>query len=150
MHLVAFGPPLPKAPTTQAAYVPCPPLHSSELHPLCATRDWLCLWHPLLSAVSPHLVSITNADCQNVASLLMFTWATSTLEIYRARLLLYHSVCDTKSIPEHNHALISPDFLSVFLAKLAGIYSASALSGYFATIQTWHHLHHVPWMLDLA
>ena len=63
MHLMVFGPSLPKAPTLQAARVSHPPLHSSELCLLCAAHDWLCLWHPLPSAVSLRPMSITDANC---------------------------------------------------------------------------------------
>ncbi|EKM52348.1 uncharacterized protein PHACADRAFT_76616, partial [Phanerochaete carnosa HHB-10118-sp] len=83
-----------------------------------------------------------------VAAVMSVAWAPSTLEMYGAGLLLFHAICNARSIPEPSRAPASSELLCVFLAKLPGSYSISALTNYLAGIQAWHHLYWLPWHLD--
>lgn len=93
---------------------------------------------------------LTQEDFHRVAAVMAVAWAPSTLETYGAGLLMYHAICDAKSIPEALRAPVSRDLLSVFIAELAGTYLASAISNYVAGVQAWHRLHRLPWTVDAA
>ena len=72
----------------------------------------------------------------------------STRASYGAGLLAFHIFCDSKKIDENLRAPVDLIILQSFVARMAGIYSASTISGYVAAVWAWHVIHSVAWTVD--
>ena len=61
---------------------------------------------------------------------------------------MWHVFCDTKQIPEEQHAPASNILLHSFVATIAGCYSGTTISNFIHSIHAWHLLHGIDWSLD--
>lgn len=122
-------------------------LEPSHLRPLVAAGERLLAWKPSRdfrgSAGDP-----TGADFEHVQGTMAEAFTYASLASYGAGLSLFHKFCDNNGIPENQRAPANNGLITSFLAALAGSYSGSTLSNYFAGIHTWHILHNVPWEMD--
>lgn len=84
----------------------------------------------------------------SLRSLLERAWADSSRETYSSGLLVYHTFCDLKGIPEEQRGPTSSGLLASFIASLAGTYSGSTVANYFNSVHAWHTLHGLPWSLN--
>ena len=91
---------------------------------------------------------LAPSDTQCVYSVIAHTWAESTKETYGSGLLVYHTFCDRKEIPEDQRAPASPALISAFISTLAGSYAASTVTNYVSDVHAWHMIHGLPWALN--
>ena len=56
--------------------------------------------------------------------------------------------CDSRDVAEDLRAPVADIVLESFVSKLAGIYSASAISNYVAAIRAWHIVHGINWAVE--
>ncbi|KAF8126029.1 hypothetical protein EV363DRAFT_1125441, partial [Boletus edulis] len=82
-----------------------------------------------------------------IFSTIVQAWAPSTLESYGSGLLIYHTFCDLKAIPEEQRAPTSSDILAAFISSLAGTYAGSTVVNYVNGVHAWHTIHRLPWKL---
>ena len=61
---------------------------------------------------------------------------------------MWHIFCDTKQIPEEQHAPASNILLHSFVTMIAGCYSGTTISNFIHGIHAWHLLHGIDWSLD--
>ena len=128
----------------------------STLRPHCLARDRLRLWKPSSSRkardeTSRHIGTLSEQvleDLSRVFEVMAGSWADSTREAYGSSLLVYYVFCDTRSIPEDQHAPASSVLIAAFIASLAGSHSGSAISNYLYGIHVWYTLHGARWHLN--
>ncbi|KAG6327436.1 hypothetical protein ID866_11653, partial [Astraeus odoratus] len=101
----------------------------SALQPLCASKDWLAKWVP------HHTIS-------NFAGL-----GRNTRAAYGSGLLVYHILCDSRDIPEMEHAPAKSAMISSFISALTRSYSGQTIQGHVYGIHAWHMLNGLPWSL---
>ncbi|KAK7012906.1 hypothetical protein R3P38DRAFT_2441467, partial [Favolaschia claudopus] len=116
----------------------------SALRPRCFADQRLYKWKPLYSRSDRD--NLPKADLELVTTVASHAWADGTLGTYGSGLLLFHSYCDSRAIPESARAPASADLLAGFLATAAGNYAGKTLENYFAGVRAWHILHGVPWL----
>ena len=125
---------------------PIPPPHI--LRPPCLNRDCLWIWRPpkslLLVDKQGTLSAITQAMTDRLEQVLNKAWAPSTIETYGTGLAAYHIFCNHAGISEEDRAPAPQEILAVFMATLAGVYAASTISNYVASVQVWHIIHRLP------
>lgn len=71
----------------------------------------------------------------------------ATRATYGSGLLAFHVFCDRKEIPEDLRAPVDNLILKSFVATLAGIYSATAITNYTSAIRAWHIVHGIEWKI---
>lgn len=69
----------------------------------------------------------------------------ATQATYGAGLLAFHVFCDRKGISEDLRAPVDELILKSFIATLAGIYSATAITNYVSAVRAWHIIHGIGW-----
>ena len=69
----------------------------------------------------------------------------ATQATYGTGLLAFHVFCDRRGIAENLRAPVDDLILKTFVATLAGIYSATAISNYISAVKAWHIVHRVQW-----
>ena len=79
---------------------------------------------------------------------MLASWDDSTRSTYGAGLLIFHVFCDRRDTPEADRAPASPDLIKIFIATIAGAYSAKTISNYVSGIRAWHKLHGLAWGLE--
>ena len=72
-------------------------------------------------------------------------WADSTKETYGSGLLLYHTFCDLKQVPEDRRAPVSHELIASFISILAGTYAGSMVTNCLSAVHAWHTIHGIPW-----
>ena len=125
----------------------------STLRPHCLARDRLHLWKPSFSRRAQDesgrpIRMLSEQDLSRVFEVMAGSWADSTREAYGSGLLVYHVFCDTRTIPEVQHAPASSVLIAAFIASLARSHSGSAISNYLYGIRAWHTLHGARWHLN--
>lgn len=121
----AWNAPLPVPPADPqplTAYPAGLSIVSSPLRPRCPARDRLRLWLPVSSRTAldcnGDTVSVSSADIQRIHDVIVYAWAEGTLVTYASGLLVWHSFCDFKAIPETQRAPASNILIQSFLATL--------------------------------
>jgi hypothetical protein len=126
----------------------------SSLHPHCLAKDHLCLWHPTQSCApldhNGTALPLSEADLNQILTVIRYSFASSTKETYGSGLLAYHVFCDARSIPEDQQGPASSLLLLSFIASCTGLYSGKTLENYFYGVQAWHLLHGLAWLGDSA
>ena len=120
---------------------------SSELHPHCLAKIHLQLWHPL-SSHSGEVLALSEANLDHIILVINVSWATGTLETYRAGLLVFHTFCDTCNIPDVQQCPTTPLLIIMFIASCDGSFTGSTLPSDIFSIQVWNILHRKPWSMD--
>jgi hypothetical protein len=69
----------------------------------------------------------------------------ATQAAYGSGLLAFHVYCDHKEISEEMRAPVDSLVMKGFVATLAGIYSAAAITNYVAAVRAWHIVHGMAW-----
>lgn len=118
---------------------------ASPLRPHCPARERLLQWKPLLPPQFPHE---SDDDRQRIFVILALAFSDSTLQTYGSGLLTFHVFCDSRSIAEALRAPASRSLISLFIASLAGLYSASAIANYIAGLRAWHTINRLVWCAD--
>ncbi|KAI6145830.1 hypothetical protein BKA82DRAFT_145085 [Pisolithus tinctorius] len=117
----------------------------SELHPMCPVKDRLERWQP-----HPNIVQALNIlpEFQDrVREVTLRGWNKSTRASYGAGLLIYHVFCDSRNVPEEERAPVDTNLISTFISSLAGSYSGKTIHRYIYSVQAWHTLNGLPWIL---
>ena len=91
---------------------------------------------------------LSQEDFELIEGVSLESLQPSTRASYGAGLLAFHIYCDSKRVDESLRAPVDLVILQSFIAKMAGIYSASTISGYVAAIRAWHVVHGVAWTVD--
>ena len=91
---------------------------------------------------------LSQEDFELIEGVSLKSLQPSTRASYGAGLLAFHIYCDLKRVDESLRAPVDLTILQSFIAKMAGIYSASTISGYVAAIQAWHIIHGIAWTVD--
>ncbi|KAF8547283.1 hypothetical protein OG21DRAFT_1527269, partial [Imleria badia] len=73
------------------------------------------------------------------------TRADSTKETYGSGLLLYHTFCDLKKVPEDWCAPASHELIASFISTLASMYAGSTVTNCLSAVHAWHTIHSIPW-----
>ncbi|KIK77998.1 hypothetical protein PAXRUDRAFT_86127, partial [Paxillus rubicundulus Ve08.2h10] len=121
----------------------------SSLQPACTARDCLQKWQPAPHAThDPHGSPTTfqEFNLNWIKDVIAHAWAESTKELYGSSLLVFHIFCDTKSIPDCDHAPANSELISMFISSLAGQYSRSTIANYLQGVRTWHIMHRLDWL----
>ena len=84
------------------------------LRPSYPAKECLLQWHPTNMRNPSHPLAPSDTQC--VYSVIAHTWAESTKETYGSGLLVYHTFCDWKEIPEDQRAPASPALISAFIS----------------------------------
>ncbi|KIK78724.1 hypothetical protein PAXRUDRAFT_163214, partial [Paxillus rubicundulus Ve08.2h10] len=116
--------------------------------PACAARDCLKMWKPTLHpnhSLHAFPTIIQESNLSRIKDVITHTWAESTKESYGSGLLVFHVFCDTKSIPDSDHAPTSSELISFFISSLAGQYSGGTVTNYLQGVRTWHIMHRLRW-----
>ena len=116
------------------------------LRPCCPAKECLLQWRPTNMRNSPHPLALSNT--QHVYDVIAHAWAESTKETYGSGLLVYHTFCNRKEVPEDQWAPASPALISTFISTLAGSYVASTITNYVSGVHAWHTIHSLPWALN--
>ena len=108
-------------------------------HPHCAAKDHLTLWHP----VTTHTASqtLTQEDVQQIYSVISCAWRDLTKETYVSGLLVFHTFCNIRQIPEDLQGPASKHLLSAFIASLASTYASPTITNYINGVHNWHIIH---------
>lgn len=121
----------------------------SHLRPHCAAKDRIKLWLP--SNVRSNLdaqgrpIPLSQQDLERIGGVSLNALQPSTQAAYGSGLLAFHVYCDNKNIPEDMRAPVDGLIIKGFIATLAGIYSATAISNYVAAVRAWHIVHGMAW-----
>ncbi|KAJ7243502.1 hypothetical protein C8J57DRAFT_1366042 [Mycena rebaudengoi] len=115
------------------------------MRPKCLARERMRMWRPSAPRAatdsSGQSLPISDADLARISDVLMASWAEGTIETYGSGLLSFHVYCDSKSVPESQHAPASPTLVAAYISTLAGFLSGGTLSNYVAGVRAWHILH---------
>jgi hypothetical protein len=87
-------------------------------------------------------------DITRIQDVMCHAWAESMHETYGSGLLVFHVYCDSRSIPEEDHAPASSTLISTFIAVIAGSYSGKTIANYIFGVRAWHILHGLEWALN--
>lgn len=87
-------------------------------------------------------------DLECILNVMGYAWSESTLETYGTALLAWQVYCDLKNIPEQQRSPASSILITSFLSNFAGIYSNKTLHNYVYSLQAWHVLHGIPWVME--
>jgi hypothetical protein len=142
-------PPSKKARASPKSHLANPLLVPSPLRPNCCAKDRIRVWRPEASRATldsqggPSPLSLE--DFERIEGVALNSLQPSTQATYGAGLYAFHLFCDSKEVAENLRAPIALTILQLFVARMAGIYSASAISGYVAAIRAWHIIHGTPW-----
>lgn len=87
-------------------------------------------------------------DLERIERVSLNSLKLATRTTYGAGLLAFHKFCDWKEVTEDLRAPVAPIILKTFVSRMAGIYSASAITNYVAAIRAWHVIHGVAWTVE--
>ena len=93
-------------------------------------------------------IPLDQEDVKLIEGVSLNSLQPSTRVSYGAGLLAFHIFCNSKKIDEDLRAPVNLAILQSFVARMAGIYSVSTISGYMAAIQAWHIIHGIVWAVD--
>ena len=143
------------SPGSLSSLPPHPPslaLNTSALCPHCHAGDRIHLWKPRAGQSSNNAqgnpTPLDQIDMDLIEGVSLNSLQPSTRASYGAGLLAFHLFCDSKKVDKNLRAPVNPIILESFIARMAGIYCASTISGYVAAIQAWHIVHSLPWSVD--
>ena len=88
---------------------------------------------------------LLRQDLEKIEGVSLNSLQPATQAAYGSGLLAFHVFCDQKKIPEDLRAPVNGLILKSFVATLAGIYSAAAISNYTAAVRAWHFVHGIEW-----
>ena len=71
----------------------------------------------------------------------------STCTIYGTGLLIYHIFCNSREIPEKDHAPTDPTLISAFISTLTGSLLGKAIHNYIYSMRAWHTTYRLSWTL---
>ena len=126
----------PLAPTPSIALIPLTltpiSLFPFQLWLQCLAEERLIQWLPLITHSTSFL--LTPSDSQCIYDVFGHAWAESTKETYGSGLLIYHTFCDLKGIPEVLCAPASRELISTFISNLARTYTGSMVTNYLSVV----------------
>ena len=121
----------------------------SPLRPHCSAKDRLRLWQPAKARdnldTQGRPTALLQQDLERIEGVSLNSLQPATQAAYGSGLLAFHVFCDQKKIPEDLRAPVDGLILKSFVATLAGIYSAAAISNYTAAVRAWHFVHGIEW-----
>ena len=124
-------------------------LEASPLRPHCIAQERIHVWCPAASRAvvtsKEGSTFLDGEDLERIKVVALNSLQPSTRATYGAGLLTFHVFCSAKNVAENLRAPVSAIILQSFVARMAGIYSASAVTNYVAGIRAWHIVHGVPW-----
>ena len=88
---------------------------------------------------------LSQQDLERIEGVSLNSFQPATQAAYGSGLLAFHVFCDRKGIAEDLRAPVDHLILESFVATLAGIYSATAITNYVAAVRAWHVVHGVAW-----
>ena len=88
---------------------------------------------------------LNQQDLQRIEGVSLNSLQPATQATYGAGLLTFHIFCDRKDIPEDLRAPVDDLVLKSFIAAMAGIYSATAITNYVSAVRAWHIIHGARW-----
>ncbi|KAG6914016.1 hypothetical protein DXG01_002920, partial [Tephrocybe rancida] len=103
------------------AYHPSLAPRPSMLHPHCFAGERLRLWKPV-SSLTPR-GTISQNDIDRVIATMALGYTEGTMESYGSGLLAWHVWCDSKDIPDEEHAPASQILISTFISTMSGTFS---------------------------
>ncbi|KAJ3911469.1 hypothetical protein F5877DRAFT_55301 [Lentinula edodes] len=121
---------------------------TSALHPHMSAHNRLVSWKP--ANMTGHPLILTDEFINWVEQVLVNGYAKSTLETYTLGLLAFHVFCDSRSIPEEQHAPCSTDLLNIWIATTAGSFAGASVKNYVHSLRTWHIIHGDEWKIGKA
>lgn len=123
----------------------------SPLRPHCAAKDRIRLWRPVVSRntldTQGRPTTLNQQDLERIEGVSLNSLQPATQAAYGSGLLAFHVFCDKKEIAEDLRAPVDSLIMKSFVATLAGIYSATAISNYTSAIRAWHVVHGVEWKI---
>ena len=129
------------SPGSLSSLSPHPPslmLNTSALRPHCHAGDRICLWKPRAGRSSNDAqgnpTPLDQIDMDLIEGVSLNSLQPSTRASYGVGLLAFHVFCDLKKVDENLRAPVDPIILQSFIVRMAGIYSASTISGYVTVI----------------
>ena len=124
-------------------------LEASPLRPHCVAQERIHMWCPVTSRAvlvsDGGVTTLDGNDLERIKEVALNSLQPSTRATYGAGLLAFHVFCTAKDIAERLRAPVSSIILQSFVARMAGIYSASAITNYVSGIRAWHLIHGIPW-----
>ena len=89
--------------------------------------------------------TLSPSDLERIEGVSLNSLQPATQATYGTGLLAFHVFCDRKGIAEDLRAPVDTLILQSFIATLAGIYSAAAITNYVAAVKAWHIIHGITW-----
>ena len=131
-------PPGSLTPTPSLPHSPNLALNVLVLHPHCHMGDRVRLWKLEMARASQNVqgnpTPLSQEDIELIEGVSLNALQPSTWASYGAGLLAFHIFCDLKKVDENLRAPVDLTILQLFIARMAGIYSTSTISGYVAAI----------------
>lgn len=93
-------------------------------------------------------MAVSLQDLRRIEEVALNSLQPTTQAAYGTGLLAFHVFCDSRNIAENMRAPVSDLILKSFVSRLAGIYSASAITNYVAAVRAWHIVHGVVWKVE--
>lgn len=123
----------------------------SPLRPHCAAKDRIRLWRPLSTRNSLDArgvpIPLSPQDLERIEGVSLNSLQPGTQATYGSGLLAFHVFCDQKGFSEELRAPVDELVLQSFIATLAGIYSATAITNYVSAVRAWHIIQGVGWKI---
>ncbi|KAF8548239.1 hypothetical protein OG21DRAFT_1565348 [Imleria badia] len=116
---------------------------SAPLRPYCLARERLILWRPTITCNTSF--PFTLIDAERIYEVIGQAWADLTKETYGSGLLLYHTFCNLKKVPEDWRAPALHELVASFISTLAGTYAGSTVTNCLSAVHAWHTIHGIPW-----
>ena len=120
---------------------------SSDLRPHCTAKDRLEKWLPHPDTLTTLGFLAASELQERVKAITLQGWAESTRATYGAGLLVFHVFCDNGLVPKMDHAPAKAPLLSSFVSALAGSLLGKTIHNYVYSMQAWHTLYGLPWVL---
>jgi len=122
-----------------------------SLHPHCTAKDRIRLWHPLSTRNSLDTrgipIPLSPQDLERIEGVSLNSLQPGTQATYGSGLLAFHIFCDQKGFLEELRAPVNELVLQSFIATLAGIYSATAITNYVSAVRAWHIIQGIGWKI---
>ena len=110
----------------------------------CPAKERLLKWRPLLTADA----SPSGDNLEKCYQLTALAWEPSMLTSYASGLLVFHTWCDSRNLPEEQRAPVSQDTIASFITDLAGAYTGDTIANYVQGVRAWHRIYNIPWNID--
>ena len=120
---------------------------SADLHPHCTAKDWLEKWLPHPDTLTALGFPAASELQERVKVVTLQGWEESTHTTYSMGLLVFHVFCDNGLVPKMDHAPAKAPLISSFVSALTGSLLGKTIHNYVYSVQAWHTLYGLPWVL---